>query len=116
MGLLREEVFMSGTYAAEALSLAACKATLQELSIKDYAQIISVGGALKRALGDWVTGYSTRLTFQLEEKKWRRVCGLLAERGILVGHDWFPMFAHTDEQLETTIAAIEEVKEIIDGE
>lgn len=111
MDLLKEEVYMSGTNASEILSLAACKATLLELAKKDYFHVEMIGVPLQNALREWVTGYPQRLTFAVDEKKLRLIVGALAEEGILVGREWFPMFAHTYEDIDKTIEAIYAVRD-----
>jgi glutamate-1-semialdehyde aminotransferase len=110
MQLLEEQVFISGTYAGEVLSLLVCEVVLRELAERNYGWLVAAGTQLQRALSPLVTGYPQRLTFRWSVQECRPFVDALAKRGILVGRDWFPMFAHTQAHVEETVRAISEVR------
>jgi glutamate-1-semialdehyde 2,1-aminomutase len=107
-------VFLSGTYATEGLGLAAAWAVLSALQNgADWASLRDHGTALQAALrgvGLTVRGDPTRtqILFETPEQQIHFWSGM-AQRGILLGPDIFPTFAHTAEDSDRFAAAAEEV-------
>lgn len=120
--------FLSYTFAGEALSLAAARATISTLASESvHEHVWRLGGMLARGieiaierygLGDWVKveGLSPRTIVTVREPKLRD--GLLpaksllqqelVRRGVLWNGNNFMMYAHTDADVEMAIGAYDE--------
>ena len=106
MGLLEEEVFFSGTYAGELLSLASTFDTVEKLEATPYTRFQDWGEQLRTALQGICVGYPQRLRLTLQGPQHLAFVRGLASRGVLVGWDFFQMADHTPEALNQTIQAI----------
>jgi glutamate-1-semialdehyde aminotransferase len=111
MESLLTDVFMSGTYAAGVSALYACHKALARLDRAGWTRIEEITMRLQEALGELVVGGPGRLQWAPGVEKARVEClaNGLAQRGILVGRDWFPQHVHTNDQVEKTLAAIKGV-------
>ena len=112
MSLLKKEVFFSSTYAAEALSLAACVATLQELQTNSaiYSILDYNGRRLREGLRGITRGQPPRLNLDLLKYNHESFVDEMAERGILVGRDFFQMAAHNDQHITRALEVICQVR------
>jgi glutamate-1-semialdehyde 2,1-aminomutase len=137
MELFNKEVFSYTTFGGEALSLAACIATIEELREKRVIQSIDEkGGILKRGYNDLVgaldmekytkcIGYNCRsmVTFTPEAGNALEVKALMQQemikRGILWAGFHNMMYSHTAMDIQYTLKAYAEVlpivKEAIEG-
>jgi glutamate-1-semialdehyde 2,1-aminomutase len=131
MNLFNSEVFSYTTFGGEALSLAACKATIAELREKNVPQYLDEKGArikdgfnaLAIELGmDKYTrcvGYNCRsmVTFTPEAGNGLEVKSLMQQemikRGVLWAGFHNMMYAHTDADIDYTLAAYREVLPIV---
>ncbi len=131
MNLFNSEVFSYTTFGGEALSLAACKATIAELREKNVPQYLDEKGArikdgfnaLAIELGmDKYTrcvGYNCRsmVTFTPEVGNGLEVKSLMQQemikRGVLWAGFHNMMYAHTDADIDYTLAAYREVLPIV---
>ena len=131
MELFNNEVFSYTTFGGEALSLAACKATILELKKKNVPQYLSEKGAiLKNGYNDIVEvldmqhytkciGYNCRsmVTFLPEAGNALELKTLMQQemikRGILWAGFHNMCFSHTDEDIKYTLSAYYEVLQII---
>lgn len=121
-----EDVFFSGTHGGETLSLAAARATLDELTPDAFAELHANGERLRAAVqagiestgvGDWVSidGAAPRTVVLIREPE-GDAPGLMArslvqqemlKRGVLFNGNNFICLAHTDEDLDQAAAAYE---------
>ena len=111
MFAFEKDVFFSGTYAAEGLSLAACRATL--IALRDnppYERLLSYYERLINALGH-CTGYPGRLHIDLPDGERDAFVNILAREGVLVGRDFFLMAAHEEEHIQKAEGAIRVARE-----
>ena len=111
MSAFEKDVFFSGTYAAEGLSLAACRATL--ISLRDnppYERLLSYYERLINAL-TFCTGYPGRLHIDLPDGERDAFVNILAREGVLVGRDFFLMAAHEEEHIQKAEGAIRVARE-----
>ena len=110
MCLLEREVFMSATAAAEIISLQTCRENLVKLRGLDYRAVEERGARLGLALTGTVQGYPQRWQLVLEPVQHREFAVALARRGILVGHDFFIMAVHTDDDIDQAVQVIGEAR------
>jgi len=89
-----KDVFMSGTYATDIMALMICHKTLETLRGHNYGDFAAIEMNLREELKGIATGYRGRLQIQLPQDDHRRFVNALAKRGVLVGRDFFLMFAH----------------------
>ena len=121
-----EDVFFSGTHGGETLSLAAARATLDELTPDAFEALYSKGERLRAAVlaaiestgvGEWVTidGAAPRTVVVIREPD-PDARGLMArslvqqemlKRGVLFNGNNFMCLAHSDEDLDQAAAAYE---------
>jgi glutamate-1-semialdehyde 2,1-aminomutase len=131
MDLLNSEVFSYTTFGGEALSLAACKATIHELRDKKVPQYLDEKGALLKdgynqlaiELGvDKYTrciGYNCRsmVIFTLDAGNGLEVKALMQQemikRGILWAGFHNMCFSHSDEDIDYTLSAYRDVLPIV---
>lgn len=130
MKLLEEEVFFYGTFGGETLSLAATKATLEELKEKNVPQYLNEKGAIlrdgyndkARSLGMDYTraegyGYRSAIKFDpvgstsLELKT--LVQQEMIKRGVLWGGYNTMSFSHTDDDINYVLSAYEDTLPIL---
>jgi glutamate-1-semialdehyde aminotransferase len=121
-----EDVFFSGTHGGETLSLAAARATLDELTPDAFAALHSKGERLRTAVqraidstgvGDWVSiGGAAPRTVVLIREPAGPAPGLMArslvqqemlKRGVLFNGNNFICLAHSDEDLDQAADAYE---------
>ncbi len=126
--MLMEDIFFSGTFAGETLSLAATKATLTKIQTQEVLPHI-------HQLGQQLITSLQQLTTQLGSPKWLKVCGHPAwsflqlldsecysswqlkslflqemnQRGLLLGGGHNLNFAHQEEDIKTLIKGYSEV-------
>lgn len=104
------EYFISSTFSSEAVSLAACRATLQELqklSIQDlcfYAkrfqeQFNNICGGI----GVFIEGYGTRGMMNLTNYNTALFCQEACKAGLLFGKAFFYTFAHMEADFEEVV-------------
>ncbi len=108
--------FWSTTHGGETISLAAAKATLEQLADgKLLADMAIKGEWLRDKLEEYgvpVTGYPQHLVWNfddLEHKTWVQQC--FAEDGILFNGHFFMSAAHTEEDIHWTIVAAKHAQE-----
>jgi glutamate-1-semialdehyde aminotransferase len=99
-----KNVFFSSTAAAECLSLAACKATLETMrDTPVHAHIWQIGQQLIDAckdVGIATVGLPPRTQLKFPDDRTRdRFLSGMAQRGHLLGRDQFITFSHTQEQV-----------------
>jgi glutamate-1-semialdehyde aminotransferase len=118
------DVFFSGTHGGEALSLAAARATIGELGAAAYERLYALGERLRagvqkaiadRGVADWVTidGEAPRTVVGIREPEgsgpelWAKslVQQEMVKRGVLFNGSNFICLAHTDDDIDTAIAA-----------
>jgi glutamate-1-semialdehyde 2,1-aminomutase len=130
--MLMEDIFFSGTFAGETLSLCATKATLTK--IKDYGVVEHV-----HAMGDKLLNGLTALITKYKAENWlsiaghpswsfllMRDCGSykqlelkslflqeMSERGILLGGGHNLSFAHKEKHIDLLLTAYDEVLSIL---
>jgi glutamate-1-semialdehyde aminotransferase len=108
------DVFMSGTYATDIPALVQCWRTLQDLYQQDYSLFEPYNDELSEALTGIAQGYSGRWQLQLHPDGHRKFVNALARRYVLVGRDFFLMFAHLDmdgNKWNQTLEAIQDARE-----
>lgn len=131
MELFNSEVFSYTTFGGEALSLAACKATIEELRAKNVPQYLDEKGALlKNGYNDLAKelglenytkciGYNCRsmVTFTPEAGNGLELKTLMQQemikRGILWAGFHNMCFSHSDEDITYTLSAYRDVLPII---
>lgn len=131
MELFNSEVFSYTTFGGEALSLAACKATIEELRAKNVPQYLDEKGALlKNGYNDLAKevglenytkciGYNCRsmVTFAPEAGNGLELKTLMQQemikRGILWAGFHNMCFSHSDEDITYTLSAYRDVLPII---
>lgn len=131
MELFNSEVFSYTTFGGEALSLAACKATIEELRTKNVPQYLDEKGALlKNGYNDLAKelglenytkciGYNCRsmVTFTPEAGNGLELKTLMQQemikRGILWAGFHNMCFSHSDEDITYTLSAYRDVLPII---
>ena len=131
MELFNSEVFSYTTFGGEALSLAACKATIEELRAKNVPQYLDEKGALlKNGYNDLAkelglenytkcVGYNCRsmVTFAPEAGNGLELKTLMQQemikRGILWAGFHNMCFSHSDEDITYTLSAYRDVLPII---
>jgi glutamate-1-semialdehyde aminotransferase len=129
---LMETIFFSFTFGGDAASLAACKATIDEIRRKDViAHLVRVGQRLKDGCNEIIAsvglqsrasciGYPQWTTFSLKDKQ-SRPCMLLRSlfqqeslrRGILTHGAHLISFAQNDATVDETLAVYREVFPIL---
>jgi glutamate-1-semialdehyde 2,1-aminomutase len=129
---LMETVFFSFTFGGDAASLAACKATIEEMRSNDViSHLARVGQRLKDGCNEIIAsvglqsrasciGYPQWTIFSLKDKK-GRPCMLLRSlfqqealrRGILTHGAHLISFAQNDATVDETLAAYREVFAIL---
>lgn len=116
----RNDFFASTTFGGEALSLAACLATLDILE-GHISKMIATGTVIRNKFdelfkdtGAYCEGYATRTQFcfptALHKALFWQEC---AKRGVLFGYSNFPMVEHTAADIETTVSAMTEASKIV---
>jgi glutamate-1-semialdehyde aminotransferase len=132
MHLCERDVFFFTTFGGEALSLAAARATLDELRDRDVPAVLAARGKrlkdgvneIARALGmDYVkcVGLDCRTLVTFDEKagpplyQKSLVQQELIKRGILWSGFHNLSYSHTDEDLDHALAAYREVFALLDG-
>ena len=126
---VKDQVFISTTFGGEMLSLTAAKANILEIKEKDVVCALwKKGEHLKNESNSifketgvnlQCKGYPIRLLILSNYKDEKKDVSLrslflqeVVKRGILMAWQMFPMFMHTDEDLEKTLNAFRESAEI----
>lgn len=105
----RDDFFASTTFGGEAVSLAACKITLDILE-KNLPDLIRKGQKIKDSSLGIAKGYPTRLTFDFDRKEDKALfMQEMCKRGILVGYSNMVMVDHTDTDIEKICDAIRDI-------
>jgi len=123
-----DDIFFSGTFGGDAIALAACKATIEEMEEKNVIQHIhKVGDLLKTGLQNillqnglqddvLVLGYGVRSVLSFphheEEEMLLRRSFFMQEcikRGLLYFCSHIPCFAHGEAELEFTLNVFNEI-------
>jgi len=131
MELLNSQVFSYTTFGGEALSLAACKATINELRDKNVPQYLDEKGALLKDGYNQIAiefgmdkytrciGYNCRsmVTFTPEAGNGLEVKALMQQEMIKRGVLWAGFhnmcFSHSDEDIRYTLSAYRDVMPIV---
>ncbi len=130
MDLLDKDVFFYTTFGGETLSLAAAKATINEMRNKNVVNYIShIGGLLKDGLNQLLAeieiqyikvkgyNYRTMLTFDSEIKEPLVLKSLIQQELIKKGILWSGYhtisFSHSAEDIKYTLAAYEEILHLV---
>lgn len=105
-----KEYFISTTFSGEAVSLAACKATLTELRLKNINDLFFYANrfqdkfnALCGDLGVEIKGYGTRGSMDLTKPEVALFCQEALKAGIIFGKAFFFNFAHMEEEIENVV-------------
>lgn len=108
-----DEYFLSTTFSGEAVSLAACHATLTELRTKNmedlwfYAnRFMDKFNALCKEIGVEIKGYGTRGSMDLTDPKVALFCQEALKSGILFGKAFFFNFSHMESNLDEFLFSI----------
>lgn len=105
----RDDFFASTTFGGEAVSLAACKVTLDILEA-NLAELISKGQRIKEASFGKAKGYPTRLSFDFDTSEEKALfMQEMCKRGILVGYSNMVMVDHTEEDINKICEAIKNI-------
>lgn len=101
------DYFVSGTYYGEMVSLAACKATLEELEKKKISELFYYGNRLMdginnivKDIGVELRGYGTRGMWDNEQRETALVMQELCKSGVLIGRAHFFNYAHLEAGIE----------------
>jgi glutamate-1-semialdehyde aminotransferase len=127
-----DEIFFSGTFGGDAISLAACKATIDELKEKPVlSHIWTVGEKLKSGLSDLIARYGLNEVVRIVGQPVRSVMtfpgcdereSLLrrsvvmqecVKRGLLYFCSHVPSFAHGEDEIRFTLDVFEEVMPLV---
>jgi glutamate-1-semialdehyde 2,1-aminomutase len=103
--IMDSDYFVSSTFSGEALSLAACRATILELKQRSLKDLQFYGDRLLKQLNSlddeiMFEGYGTRAMFNLTNSKSALFAQEMARSGVIFGKAWFYTFAHLEEQVE----------------
>lgn len=107
------EYFISSTYSGELLSLAACKAVITEIQLrnKSFEDLLFYGKRLQDRLNMFdpeiiFEGYGTRAMLNITEPKTALFAQEAAKAGILFGKAHFFHFGHLEANLEEIVVNI----------
>lgn len=107
------EYFISSTFSGEAVSLAACKATLEVLRTKNMDDLYFYANrfqdrlnAIIKPLGCKFEGYGTRAMFGPWDEKSACFVQQCAKAGVLFGKAFFYNFAHLESNIEELVLNI----------
>lgn len=103
------EYFISSTFSSEALSLAACKATLQELTTKNMKDLVYYAKRFQQDLNGQlnkidvnIEGYGTRGSLDTTTENAALFMQEACKAGLLFGKAYFYHFGHLEEGIEET--------------
>lgn len=116
----RDDFFVSGTFGGEAVSLAACLATVDIIETS-LPKMISNGQELQdyfnfvfRNIKSGCKGYPTRLTFDFDNRVHKALfMQEMCKRGVLTGYSNMIMADHTDKDIYSIMKAMKETAEFI---
>lgn len=101
------EYFISSTFSGETLSLAACKATIEELKQKSLDDLYFYANRIQdkfneicKPIGTKLQGYGTRAMLNTEHENTWLVMQEMCKSGVLLGKAWFYGFSHMEEEIE----------------
>lgn len=101
------EYFISKTFACEAISLAACHATLTELKKKNMKDLWYYANRFQqkfneigKEIGVEIKGYGTRGAMNLDDYNTALFVQLAAKAGLLFGRAFFYTFSHMESRIE----------------
>lgn len=113
----RDDFFASTTFGGEAVSLAACLATLQILK-SNLKHVIKNGEFIQRSFQFYLgnrgvcKGYPTRLTFDFPKPEDKALfMQEMCKRGVLIGYSNMLMVDHTDDDVSKICHAFAELRE-----
>lgn len=102
-----KEYFISTTFSGEAVSLAACKATLTELRSKNIEELWFYANRFQdkfneicKDIGVSIKGYGTRGSMDLTDPKVALFCQEALKAGLLFGKAFFYNFSHMENHIE----------------
>jgi glutamate-1-semialdehyde aminotransferase len=99
------EWFFSTTFSGEAVSLAACQATIEKIQTKSLHDLMFYGKRLQTKLNElhpeiqW-KGYGTRALLNTDNPTTQLLMQECADAGYLLGKAWFFNFSHLEEDIE----------------
>lgn len=102
------EYFISTTFGGEAVSLAACRATLEELEKRSFSDLIFYGKRLLEKLNalspdiQW-EGWGSRAQLNTEHPKTHLLMQEAVKSGIFLGKAFFFNFAHLESNCESMV-------------
>lgn len=102
------EWFFSTTFSGEAVSLAACKATIEELHQKNFNDLLFYGKRLQEKLNALIDGvrfegYGTRAMLNVSNEKTALLMQEACRSNILFGKAFFFNFSHLEENVENLV-------------
>lgn len=102
------EWFFSTTFSGEAVSLAACKATIEELATKSFDDLIFYGKRLQAKLNTLIDGvhfegYGTRCMLNVSHPNTQLLMQEACRSRILFGKAFFFNFSHLEENVEKIV-------------
>lgn len=102
-----KEYFISTTFSGEAVSIAACKATLLELKKKNMNDLCFYANRFQekfnelcKGIGVSISGYGTRGSMDLTDPKVALFCQEAIKGGIIFGKAFFYHFGHYESGIE----------------
>lgn len=105
-----KEYFISTTFSGEAISLAACKATLTELKIQNINELWFYANRFQNKFNEIckdisvsIQGYGTRGSMDLTNPKVALFCQEALKAGMLFGKAFFFNFSHLENHIEDYI-------------
>lgn len=108
-----KEYFISKTFSGEAVSLAACKATLTELKNKNMEDLFFYANRFQdklnemcKEIGVEIKGYGTRGSMDLTDPKVALFCQESLKAGLLFGKAFFFNFSHLESNIEDHVFPI----------
>lgn len=112
--LMDEDYFISSTFSGEAMSLAAAKATLEELKKKSMDDLYFYANRfcdqfneICKPIGSNIKGYGTRgQTDFYENENTILLFQELCKSGVLFGRAFFYNFAHMESEVETQVLSL----------
>ncbi len=107
------EYFISSTFSGDAVSLAACRATLDELQKRDFKDLMFYGSRLQKKLNDLhpeirFQGYGTRCMLNVTNPTTALFMQEMCKAGVLFGKAHFFNFSHLESNIEEMVTSTAE--------
>jgi len=107
------EYFISSTFSGDAISLAACGATLDELQKRDFKDLMFYGARLQKRLNELhpdikFDGYGTRCMLNVTTPTTGLFMQEMVKAGVLFGKAHFFNFSHLESNIESIVIAAAE--------